>query len=164
MIRKIFIFIAAAAMIVLTAEAEETGNYSLPEEIYDVETLCRNFSGLAGEEVFVKGTVDHVCRHSGMRMNLCQDDSFSVHVTASEGMDPFNQELTGKEVTVFGVVKQLIIDREYLSDWEKGLEEDCDSGPHHDEVEQIERYRAYLDSAGLDRLSEFWIEAKEIRE
>lgn len=163
LLRLLFLAAAATAMPFLMT-AENTYQTEIPSEssIMSVKELCENFSQLEGEEIFVRGTVDHVCRHDGRKMNICQEDSHWLHVKACDEMESFDPEIVGSLVTVRGIVREFVLDREYLIEWEKSLQDEEER--HHDELEKIERYRAYLDSTGFEKISEYWVEALYISE
>ncbi|MBN1619167.1 hypothetical protein JW890_00435 [candidate division WOR-3 bacterium] len=158
------LFLSAVAAMPFLMAAENTYQTEIPSEssIMSVKELCENISELEGEEIFVRGSVDHVCRHDGRKMNICQEDSYRVHVKACDEMESFDPEIVGSIVTVRGIVRGFVIDREYLLEWEKNLQDEEEH--HHDEVERIERYRVYLDSTGLEEMSEYWVEALFISE
>ena len=97
------------------------------EEI--VEVTVANFNEKAPElvnkKVKISGMVMHICQHGGKRMFI-EDDTHTdrIKITAGENIPQFDLalETEGAEVEVIGEVEELIIDEEYLAEWEAELE------------------------------------------
>ena len=58
------------------------------------------------EEIQIKGIVDHVCKHGGKKILMVTDEG-RVHVTSDER---FDENLTGSEITLTGIVVEERID------------------------------------------------------
>ena len=85
----------------------------------DLETLYANPGEYIDKEVYVKATVDHVCKHSGKRLFVVQDDeSIRIH-----GTERFDEDIIGKEILVKAVFKEERIDSDYLAEWEAEVRE-----------------------------------------
>lgn len=99
------------------------------EETVEVPViLVDEFDGVAedyvGDVVTIEGTVAHVCKHGGKRMFVFdKNDDVRVKVTVNDNMPSFDVELEGSDVVVTGIVDQLKIDEDYLSEWEAELAE-----------------------------------------
>lgn len=137
----------------------------------DVPNFFNNAADIAGKEIRLKGTVAHICAHGGKRMFLMHTDvEDRVKVTLNDDQAAFNTELEGNDVVVYGKVIEMIVDEEYLNNWqaevEAGMGEEAESKIHtgeegHEDTEhvasqdlkQIEQYRTMLKESEEDHLS-----------
>lgn len=143
--------------------------------VVPVEIAIFQFDSLAptlvGDTVIVKGTADHVCRGTGRRVFLVDENGGRVKVESSEEMPPFGIENEGKTFVVKGVVEDFVIDENYLKEWEEKVkagtdehqhigggkpmtEEEKAAGHHIDDpaLQQIANFRAQIAEKGVDAL------------
>ena len=82
-------------------------------QIYSVDDIKLKKDELMGKEVSVKGTVTHICRHSGKRMHLVGgDEKFVIKVESTDISFDAAWEKEGKEITVTGVLAELSAESE----------------------------------------------------
>ena len=112
--RLIFIFSVTAIIISCNNQTGSNGNMLTIE---DFELKAADF---ADQEITIEGTVNHVCKHSGQRMFIINNDpDVSVKIIPGENMANFDAELEGSELVITGtVVEDYIIDKEFLDEWE----------------------------------------------
>lgn len=80
--------------------------------------------GLAGRKISISGTVDHVCKHGGQKMFIVDETTDArVKITPNEDIAAFNTNLIGETVEVMGIVEELRIDDEYLTEWEEEVKQ-----------------------------------------
>lgn len=166
-------------MIVLFASALFISCANNPEKKETTETVTvtelsvNDFETKAGEligkPVTMIATVNHVCMHGGKKMFLVEEGSeASIKITTAETMPAFNTDLTGSKVKVEGIVEALIIDEEYLMNWESelasadkegegdghgvGKGEAADMGEHIAATESIANYRKQMAEEGKTKL------------
>jgi len=99
----------------------------------------------------------------------------SVEIKAGENIASFNVELEGSDVTVQGLLAELVIDEAYLNEWESevrlesGEEHEIHDGKHStqnadsikmEKFEKINNYRKQIAESGKDHLSFYSIECK----
>ena len=133
---------------------------------------------LAGKPVEITAMVNHVCQHGGKRMFLVSNDSEeTVKIVTGEKLASFNTDLEGYTIKVKGIVDELVIDEEYLLEWENELiaelerekseaehdgegghegsskGEEADMGEHISGMEKIENFRQQIADSGTDHLS-----------
>ena len=173
-------FIVFITLVIFLASCGSGSDQKQKTENTEVPALTvANFDSLAGQyigqEVQVEGLVDHVCRHSGKRMFLILPDAAGrVKVVTGDNIASFDVELEGTDVIVRGVVDELRVDEQYLTEWETELEdqeaieaqeagepepagteghaegvhsgmgEQADQGTHTEAWEQIADYRAQI--------------------
>jgi hypothetical protein len=122
----------------------------------DLKMLYANPGEYIDKEVYVKATVDHVCKHSGKRLFVVQDDeSIRIH-----GTERFDEDIIGKEILVKAVFKEERIDSDYLAEWEAEVRE-----THKDDdvegVGTLDKIEAMKDSiAGTEKgyVSNYYME------
>jgi len=188
------------SLLVLIVVAIACNNQQLPtdevtmEDMADTKTTTEvtvaNFTekaaDLVGQEVIFTGMVNHTCKHSGKRMFIVDEGTEeSVKVEAGGNIDSFDAELEGSEVIVTGIVLELIVDNNYLVEWEEevlegeseelkihdgehegehneegdGDEEGETEEEHHgSDMEKIENLRNMLKESEKDHLSFYSIE------
>ncbi|HOI31790.1 MAG: hypothetical protein PHG67_08935 [Bacteroidales bacterium] len=128
---------------------------------------------LVGKEVIITGTADHICKHDGKKLFLIDvEEEGRVKITSGEGVPAFNSEFEGYDFKVTGIVDEMIVDEEYLREWEEEViagidetrhlgggepmtEEERAAGVHLDDpaMEQIAAYREMMAEQGTDKLS-----------
>lgn len=87
-----------------------------------------------------EGTIGHICRHSGDKMRVVQqdDDAYSILVMLGDYASNFNPDFEGMEVIATGVLKAQVLNVDELNsnhnhaheggdDHEHGEEEECAS-------------------------------------
>ena len=76
--------------------------------VYSVDDLYKNVDDVVDKEVFVKGTVMHVCQHGGQRCFLMgSNEDINIRVEAGEKIGAFSQEQMGSELEIVGVLKEV---------------------------------------------------------
>ncbi|MEZ5082921.1 MAG: hypothetical protein R2750_05675 [Bacteroidales bacterium] len=118
------------------AENAEAVEEESMDEIADLTVA--NFTEMApdhaGKQIRIKGTVSHTCKHGGKRMFIIDEGTEeSVKIEAGENIASFDAELEGNDVIVTGILTELIVDENYLNNWENEvLEETGDEYKIHD--------------------------------
>lgn len=72
-----------------------------------ISELVADPLGFDGQEVSFEGTITHICRHSGdkMRVNQQDDADFSIMVMLEDFQAQINNEFEGKHVMLTGLLK-----------------------------------------------------------
>lgn len=201
MIKKLFALSLISLIIVACGSNQKNEQQTQDETnvieepvVVTIEDFDKQVAELVSKKIKVEGTVDHVCHHGGKRMFLVKENTDGrVKVVTGEEMPAFNIDLEGKDVVVIGIVDELIIDENYLSEWEKELMmkadeefaegegvghgdgtghdgtkmgEEADQGTHIPGMEQIEKYREMIAESGKDKLSFYSVicEKYEVKE
>ena len=74
--------------------------------VLTVDELYDKAPDLADKEVFVKGTVMHVCKEGGARCFLMgSSEDVNIRVEAGEKIGAFKQEQLGSEMVISGMLK-----------------------------------------------------------
>jgi len=93
-------------------------------ELAIAELLADPFS-YENREVRIEGVISHVCRHSGDKMRVQQDDSeLSIQVKLGEFTEQFNTESEGTRVVVWGTLMTEVLNLEELEAHQHEGEED----------------------------------------
>ncbi len=121
MIRRI-LFVSAIAIFFMACNEDnnDAGNENDTTIVDNLEMpsiILSEFESKAGEfvgkEIKVSGIVDHVCKHGGKKILLVDGDN-SLHVFNDNRYD---EELSGSEISLIGVVEEEKIDEAYLTEW-----------------------------------------------
>lgn len=127
-----------------------------------------------GKKIQLEGTIDHICRHGGMRAFIVNPESEArVKITPDETIAAFNTELEGSQVILVGIVEEQRIDEAYIKEWEEEIKagtlvtDDKGEGTHlggnmekggegsdlDEEMEKVNALRQSLLDSGTDHLS-----------
>lgn len=145
----------------------------------DIAHLDSLAPGLVGKLVRVDGTVVHVCRESGKRFFLGEEN---FKVLASDKIARFDVSLEGSDVVATGILKEDRITEEYLNSWEQELQttaqvplkeavhtgeggnNDAAESATETQLKQIKNYRDQIAMNGKGYLSFFSLEINDLRE
>jgi len=164
--RKFIWILAIAGLISACGNNANNNNTQKTSEVVVEETpviSLADFDKKAGDyvnkEVKVSGIIDHVCKHGGKRLFMVSDDG-DVHI---DGQARFDDALTGSNVTVTGIVKELRVDEAYCLQQEEDFVQKHKEGidadnVHEQKMKQLELYRDSMKTAGTDHLSFYSIE------
>ncbi len=87
-----------------------------------IPDLLASADQYVGKEVKIQGMVQHVCRETGKKMFLIDENPENrIRVDVNESMGTFPIELEGSTVEVTGQFEELRIDEAYLNQWEEEL-------------------------------------------
>lgn len=183
--KKLFFLVAIALITQACSNNNRANNQSETNEqswvsdakiIADViETAEKNLE----KEVFIKGMVEHVCKHSGKRAFILDTiNDISIRVESGGSISGFNNELAGMTIAVKGVLKEKQISKEYIDNWESKVkakieeeEEDHDHDHDHDdeghshscssEMNSINKMRKWMKENQKDYYSVYFIMGQE---
>lgn len=129
--------------------------------VVDVNTLLDNAQTYDGQEVLIKGTVTHVCKHSGKRLHLMGIDEQTMLRLEAGKIGQFERELEGSDIIARGVFRREVIDEEYLAKWadEMGMQENHMSHEEQEEEQgRMRRYRQMMKETEEGYLENFWVD------
>lgn len=136
---------------------------SVNSEVLDVATVLAEGDTYHQKEVILKGTVVHVCKHSGKRLHLMSaDEKTKVRIEAG-AIGKFEKELEGSDIVVTGTFVQEVVDEEYLAKWSEEMKGDH-KGEHnsHNEAEEergkMEQYRKMMKESPDGKITNRWVE------
>lgn len=130
-----------------TTEKESNGNTSV--EVKTLNEIIDNAEKTIGETVYIKGLVTHVCRFSGRRCFVANDDeTLSIRIEAGGNIKGFNKELSGSVIQVKGILQEQRLTSEYIDETEAKLiaEETTEEGGKHCDAEMnnIKKMRNWM--------------------
>ena len=113
------------------------------ETVLTVDQLLDQKENLIDKEVVFKGTVDHVCKHSGKRAFVFgSTEDIRIKIEAGGEIRGFDAELIGSDIQVKGILKELRIDEAYINQMEDDLKKDHDGegkGEDHESEEENQK-------------------------
>ncbi len=162
--KKLTIILSVIFLFSACAENNENKNENQENDSTKTEEITEinlnDFDSVAADFVDVKvkisGIIDHVCKHGGKKILLVnQAGDASLHV---ENDVPFEDTLTGSEVQVVGIVRELIVDEAYCQQLEQDAIAQHSEGDEQDvqqshKMQQANFYRDSMKKAGVDHLS-----------
>jgi len=186
--KRIFLMAVAALFFVACQNQTETVTENVVETkvaegpiAISIGSFDEKAAELVGQEVIIIGTADHICKHDGKKLFLIDvEEEGRVKITSGEGVPAFNSEYEGYDFKVIGIVDEMIVDEEYLREWEEEViagidetrhlgggepmtEEERAAGVHLDDpaMEQIAAYREMMAEEGTNKLSFYSIVCSE---
>ena len=91
-------------------------------EVLTPEKVCADGAKMVGQEIEIKGTVTHVCRHAGKKCSLVgENQDLFVQVMAGKKIGSFSADLVGSEIMVKGIVKENRITKETIAQQEEAV-------------------------------------------
>jgi len=110
--------------------------------VLTVDQLLEQKENLIDKEIVFKGTVDHVCKHSGRKAYVFgSTEDLRVKIEAKGEITGFDADLIGSEIEVKGIVKELRIDEAYINQMEDNMDENH-GGVNHEEGHDEEKEHA----------------------
>ncbi|MDK2842746.1 MAG: hypothetical protein PWQ17_2252 [Anaerophaga sp.] len=122
------------------------------------------------KEVVVTGLVTHVCRHSGKRCFLMDDNGkTSIRLEAGGNINGFNQELSGSKLVAKGILRENRLSSSYIDEWEeKTLEKkekaEIDENACSSELNNIKEMRKWMKENNKDYYAVYYIEGIDYEE
>jgi|AntAceMinimDraft_17_1070374.scaffolds.fasta_scaffold00876_3 hypothetical protein len=160
------------------SEKENTENVNVTQlSISDFMTLAGKY---VDKEISIQGIVGHVCKHSGKRMFIVgENPKQRAKINTGKDITSFDISLEGKKVKVQGIVKEKIVDENYLSKWEEeilkgnsnnleihegkeGHENSSVDAEKKENLGKIKTFREQLKEKNLDHLSFYSVECNTL--
>ena len=127
----------------------------------DVVSLLADAEAYDGKEVFLNGTVVHVCKHSGKRLHLmAADEKTKIRIEAGD-IGKFDRELEGSNIIAKGIFRREVIDEAYLSKWAGELAKEGEHKSHEEQEEEkgkMKKYREMMKETEDGYLENFWVD------
>lgn len=126
--KKLFFLLVIAAFIIgnnsgcknRTAKDSDSTKLS---NVLSVDSFLVAPEKWASKEVIIKGTVSHICKHSGKKLFLFGGDpEKTVKINAGGSFSTFDIKYEGTDVEITGtVIEDEKIDANYLNEWEADI-------------------------------------------
>jgi hypothetical protein len=105
---KKFVLLSLVAAFLFSCGNSKQNNSTENLVVYSVDELYDHAFELEGQEITVKGTVMHVCKHGGGRCFLMgSNEDFNIRIEAGEKIGAFSQKQMGSDLTVTGILKEV---------------------------------------------------------
>ncbi len=123
--KKNLFFLAIGAMLIANNACNNLGkqNEDATKVAITVDSFLMTPEKWANKDVLIKGTVSHVCRHSGKKLFLFgANPEKTVKVNTGGNFSTFDIKYEGTDVEITGtVVEDEKIDANYLNEWEADI-------------------------------------------
>ena len=127
----------------------------------EVSSLLADAEAYDGKEVFLTGTVVHVCKHSGKRLHLmAADEKTKIRIEAGD-IGKFDRELEGSNIIAKGIFRREVIDEAYLAKWAGELGKEGEHKSHEEQEEEkgkMKKYREMMKETEDGYLENFWVD------
>ena len=149
------------------AHAEEAkAEVKVEAAVVTPEKVMEEGATLVGQEVLVKGTVNHVCHHGGKKCRLAgTTEGAWIQVMARGEIKQFPQDLIGSEIVVKGTVKERKITKEMVEGQEKAAKEamskaETEEAKQHcsSSMGNVEKMKQWMADNNTDHYSVYFVE------
>ena len=129
--KKLFFLLAISAFIIGNNSGCKNGSNQDVDSTklsVTVDSFLATPEKWANKDITIKGTVSHVCRHSGKKLFLFGADAQkTVKINAGVEFSSFDIKYEGTDVEITGtVVEDEKIDANYLNEWEADIKKMVD--------------------------------------
>ncbi len=128
--KKLFFFLAIGAMLVANNACNNFGkkNEDATKVAVTVDSFLMTPEKWANKDILIKGTVSHVCRHSGKKLFLFgANPEKTIKVNTGGDFSSFDIKYEGTDVEITGtVVEDEKIDANYLNEWEADIKKNVE--------------------------------------
>jgi len=77
---------------------------------------------LTNKIVYIKGKIDHVCKHSKKRFKVVDlNEDYGMRVELGKNFDPVDSTIVGKNVKVTGTLVPSYMNKEQVKQWEDNI-------------------------------------------
>ncbi len=128
--KNIFLIVAIVGIIVSACSQKSNNSTSnskkdvQSQEYYTVDEVLEKSEDLAGKVVYVKGIVDHVCKHGGKRFKiLSEEGNYEFKISLGEEFDPAEETIVGQVAYVTGKLIAQEMNAEMVKVWEQKIRE-----------------------------------------
>ncbi|MBI9055768.1 MAG: hypothetical protein JEY96_18245 [Bacteroidales bacterium] len=128
---KNILLIIAIVAIFISSCSQKTNNSTSnntketqSEEYFIVDEVLEKSESLVGKTIYVKGIVDHVCKHGGKRFKiLSQEGNNEFKISLGEEFDPAEETIVGQVAYVTGKLIAQEMNAEMVKAWGKKIRE-----------------------------------------
>jgi hypothetical protein len=155
----------------------ETSETAICAEHISVDSFLVVAGDYVGKELTVMGTVDHVCKHGGKRIQMFSScPSKKIHAEAGEGVGQFKAEVEGSDICVTGIVGENKMDLAYVEEYEASIKEAMETkaeeaemehqkgADHHATLEKVAAWKEEIATNGKGYISTYFIEVTKYQE
>lgn len=134
--------------------------------VLTIDEVLEQADDLADKEVVVKGTVMHVCQHSGGRCFLMgSNEDITIRVEAGEKIGAFEQEHMGSDLQIVGILKEVKTEADaHNPGKEHGEHAEHGEGEAHEEDAETEAAHAIIAENQEAAEKVFFIEGLKVKE
>lgn len=117
---KRFFFVALMAIIAFACSSEETKVEDAANEFQTVSlaNFLDSTENYANKQVHLEGQVVHVCKHSGKKLFLVDNQDRKIKITCGDDIPVFDIALEGSTIWVDGIVEVTKLDEEHCAELE----------------------------------------------
>ena len=136
------------------------------DQVYNLEDLLAVADQMVDKTVTVKGSVTHVCVHSGKRCFIVGNDPKTSMIVEAKGeIGGFNRELIGSELAITGIVKERRLTKEYIDQYEEQVneqkaKEDGSAETCQAELNNISGMREWMKANNKDYYSNYFMDGE----
>lgn len=143
--KKLFaVLLAATLFVACNSKTSQEGTETA--EAHLISELVSNPMDFDNQAVQFEGTIGHICRHSGDKMRLVQqeDEAYSMLVMLGDLSSNFSVEMEGQQVIATGILKTEVSNMDALTDHEHV------EGEGHEDCASTQEAVARMKERGID--------------
>lgn len=155
-------YVAVATLFIVACNSKPQ---TTQEKSVDVAQLLNVVDQNVDQEVYITGTVNHVCTHSGRRCFLIDSTGeYSIKVEAAGEIGSFSQEQIGTVIKVKGVVREEKLTAEEINQMEADVlqkhPEDAENNGENcsAEMANVNMMREWMKEHGKDYYAIYYVD------
>lgn len=87
--------------------------------VISVDDFQEKAAEYVGQEIYITGLCDHVCKHAGKQLQLVgSTPDITMKIQAGEKIGKFQKDIEGDNLKILGLVSENRIDDDYCTEWE----------------------------------------------
>jgi hypothetical protein len=162
-----FILLFSASMIVLSCGADKTKkatNIDKKAEFYTVNEIFEKGDELSEKSVNVKGTIEHVCKHTWKRFKIIDsDEKHELRIELGDDFETVNNSIFGRTAYVVGVLIPEKMGASEVKEWELKMKQNHkgeeDTEHYKEEIGKIKAIYAKIMSGDIPYFMNYYIQA-----
>ncbi len=141
--KKLFTFVAVAALTVVCCNQQ-------PVETLTVEKFFENPKALAGQDTTITGTVQNGC-FAGQFVLATADNNEKMQLLIAPVTEDvkFCQGCVGKQVSVKGLINEVIVDAEFVTNLENAANADENTETKEGKLKKVRQFREIITTEGI---------------
>jgi hypothetical protein len=142
--RALFLIILAFGCQSSGNDAKKINDGLAADQAMTISDIFAHAEKNIGKEVLVKGTVEHVCSHSGRRCFIF-DGKNSMRIEATGNISSFKKELSGSDILVKGILREKQIQEQLVNEMAQQTHNRMSSGEQcNAELAEIQQMRDWM--------------------
>jgi len=147
-------------------DVAQTGKGTDTVSYYTLDELFLHAEELSGTTVHVKGIIDHVCKHSGKRFKIIEEnETLELKIELGENFPTCDPSIVGKTAKITGKFVPENLSADDVKKWEENIHENHkgeeDTDHFKEEIVQVQKILIQIESGEIPYYVQYHVEAEK---